>query len=294
LAQGGTVIRPAGHLALNDCNDKDSGDYYPGEWIQFDHKGKKLSMEDFTFIIPVKYDHPDRKQNLDLCVTILKKDILCEIIIGEIGNTFDYWASQCRYVQFDYKDFHRTRMLNAMAKISTTPFIVIYDSDICLPPLQLYIMAHKLRSNADMVFPFTGEAAKMRRSDWFNKFNRHLDCGIVRNARFWGREGKDPGFLAVGHAAGINKRSFFNAGGENENFISWGPEDIERYKRFKLLDYKIERVAGAMYHMNHWKGPDSSTKNPFFIKNCAEAERLDKMNKDELKKEIQTWGWINS
>jgi hypothetical protein len=44
---------------------------------------------------------------------------------------------------------------------------------------------------------------------------------------------------------------FKQAGMENENFYGWGPEDYERYERWRNLNYSIFFASGCMYHLTH-------------------------------------------
>jgi hypothetical protein len=97
------------------------------------------------------------------------------------------------------------------------------------------------------------------------------------------------GFISVGGAIGYLKKSFINAGGENENFISYGAEDLERNYRFKTLGYEVERVKGALYHLDHAITLDSSNKHEDFEANKKEYEKVSKMNKAELADYVATW-----
>ncbi len=291
LGQGKT-IRPTylfeGHLKAQNT-DKD---FWPSEWVPFDYKGKRLDARDVTFMIPVSYDHPDRKQNLDLCVCMLQREFETNIIIAENkNNVFEYQSQWCQYVKYNHEHFHRTKMLNDMAKLAKTDYIVNYDCDNFIPPLQNYMMILELRKGVDMVYPFDGQSARMPRADWFTKFEKYLDCGIVRDTKFMGKNGGKPRMSSVGHAMGWNIQSYWDGGGENEYFISFGPEDVERYERFSRLGYTVKRIEGAVYHMDHYCGPDSSNRNPFFRTNHDLLKKYRAMTDEELRKEVDTWDW---
>ena len=91
----------------------------------------------------------------------------------------------------------------------------------------------------------------------------------------------------------FNKKSFISAGMENENYISYGPEDWERPIRFQTLGFKIERLDGNLYHINHWNGKNSSEDNPYYHHNNQEFEKIKKMNKQELQEYIKMWKWCD-
>ena len=40
-------------------------------------------------------------------------------------------------------------------------------------------------------------------------------------------------------------------GMENENFYGWGPEDWERYDRWKNLGYRVRMIDGVLFHLTH-------------------------------------------
>ena len=81
---------------------------------------------------------------------------------------------------------------------------------------------------------------------------------------------------------------------ENENFVAYTPEDVERYYRFKTLGYNIGRVDGALYHLNHYCGAESSIKNPFYQRGLYELNKVRSMDADKLYEYISTWKWLDN
>ena len=69
---------------------------------------------------------------------------------------------------------------------------------------------------------------------------------------------------------------------ENENFVAYAPEDVERYYRFTKLGYKVERIDDWIYHLEHKRTPNSWINNPYMSQNNNEWEKIKCMNKDEL------------
>jgi len=100
--------------------------------------------------------------------------------------------------------------------------------------------------------------------------------------------------VSVGGAIAFNKKSFINAGGENENFISYGAEDAERFYRFKKLGYEVERVKGALYHLDHAITIDSSNKHEHFEGNKKEYAKVTAINKEDLQNYVATWNQITT
>ena len=62
---------------------------------------------------------------------------------------------------------------------------------------------------------------------------------------------------SVGGAFLVNRVAYLRAGGENEVFYGWGPEDAERVKRLEILELPIARVKGPLYHLHHPRGINS-------------------------------------
>lgn len=285
---------------LKKTNEKD---YWPERWTNFKKDSYKLDLRDTTFTIPVFCDHTDRKQNLDLSVCILQKNLDTNIIVGEQGgNKFTYMTNFCEYMAFDLKYFHRTKMLNDMAFHADTPYIANWDADVIIPPFQIYMAVEKLRKGADMVFPYDGRFARLERN-WFKEIEKILDIGTIGDTEPKGKRGQPVPETSVGGAVFFNKESFIDGGMENENMISFGPEDCERNDRFTRLGFKVERVGtdennncgkglgGCLYHINHWCGPDSSSRNPHFRKNQAELEKIRKMTREELRLYVDSFSW---
>lgn len=289
----GAIIIHSGHMFAGALARKHSdADYRPERWIAYCKDDYKLDLRDVTFTIPVHFDHQTRKENLDLSLFLLLSDLDTHIMIGEQGGeSFRYTEQWARYMKFDALHFHRTRMLNEMAKAATTRFIVNWDCDVMIPPVQLYMAVNELRAGADMVYPYGGPFARMPRNPYYEILNSARDIGVVRGEAFKGREAEH---FSVGGAVMFDKDSFVDGGMENENMISFGPEDVERYERFSRLGYDIRRARGCLFHLNHFVGDNSSPRNPLFEANQAELEKIRGMSDDELRVYVGSWKWRES
>ncbi len=291
--EGAKVIRPAYLFAGPLLERNDSKDFYPDRWISFDHKTDKLYLRDVTFTVPVFHDHPDRRQNLDLSICMLQRDFDTHVIIGEQGsNQFSYMAQWAKYVRFsDMKEFHRTKMLNDMAMMAETPIIVNWDCDVFVPPMQIWLAAEAIRNGQDMVYPYDGRFARVPRGTWFKKVEHHLDIGIFGDTEFTGKKGKPMPVSSVGGAIFFDKDAFIDGGMENEKMISYGPEDCERWDRFHALGFKVMRISGSLYHMDHFCGPNSSSRCPYFKANHGELAKIRAMKPEKLREYVDSWPW---
>lgn len=286
---GSKIIRSTYHFEGNLKLKMDCKDYYPERFIKFDYSGRKINLRDVTFTIPVYFDHQDRKKNLNLSVCLIQHYFDTNIIVMENrSRQFGYMAEYTDYYETSHPVFHRTKMLNDMAKEAKTDIIVNWDADVIITPLQILQAVQKIRNGADMVFPYDGRFARIPRNVWFQKIEHFLDIGIIGDTQFNGMMPND-NHNSVGGAVIWNRKRFLEAGGENENFISFGAEDQERVVRAEKLGYTIDRVPGCLYHMSHWVGVDSSTRNPYFIRNREEFEKVKGMSKEELQEYIKSW-----
>jgi hypothetical protein len=287
LGEQKKVIYPSRYFR-GSYSHKLTHDLWPTNWHSFMPEDTRLDCSDLTFTIPVMHDHHDRKKNLDLSLCHLQKHIKAEYMIGECkSNDFGYMGEWATYRHYDHTEFHRTRMLNDMANEATTPFIANWDADIFIPPMQIWLTVEKLRSGSQMVYPYDGRFARMDRFPWFKKIESTVDIGSVSDNTLSGRAIKE----SVGGAVCWNKEAFIEYGMENEYMVSYAPEDVERYERARKLGCKIDNVGGVLYHMDHFKGPDSSNKCVHFPKSKALLETYRKMTADELRKEVDTWAW---
>lgn len=260
---------------------------------QLAEKWQGIELSDFTFLIPVMIDSEDRMDNLFTVIRYLQKHFQTNIIIYEYGkqqsiNT-DLLPNRTLllFEKGSEELFHRTYFNNKLIDAAITPFISIYDTDVVLPVNQILEAVHSLRSNsADVVYPYSGAFVSMDKlaSVIFSKFlddkffEENNEKFIVSTTR------------SFGGCVMLNKKSYCKAGKENIKFTSWGPEDIERYHRMKILGYKVKRVDGPLYHLCHKRGINSGyydrEKRVAFME---EYIKIFNMQKNELKKYVATW-----
>lgn len=293
--KGTKIVRPSKYFAgplLERCPLQD---LYPAHWIAFNHTSKRINLKDVTFTIPVAYDHKDRKKNLDLTVCMLQHFFDTKIVIAEQGGThFEYMGKYPGVSYFSMtqmKSFHRTQMLNIMAGPDwcKTPYVANWDADVMVPPLQLLLTVQALRNGADMAYPYGRNFARVPRLPWFEKLEKYMDIGIFGDTKFNGMNNGDA--VSYGGAVLFHVGRYWAGGGENENFVSFGPEDAERFYRFTKLEFDIWRTPGTLYHINHYVGTNSSNRHAHVSQNRAEWEHIQLLNTAELCNYIEDWPW---
>lgn len=289
------IVCPNGNFDGELKKNNNDSDFYPSEWIKY--TPTKINLKDTCFTIPVSYDHEDRKQNLKLVMQYLRHYFDTNIFVFEqniypsrvhfnkIGAD-KYHFDTCNEV------FHRTKMLNYMAVNSTQEIIFNYDADVLLSPVQILYTIYQLREkDTDFVYPYSGVFARVPRIH-YDVLLKHNDLGRLTRYQFKGEGVNDP--LSVGGAIAYKRTSFLRAGMENENFISYGAEDVERKIRFERLMFNVKRINGKLYHIDHFIGANSSSRNPHFANNNKEYLKIVALDLIGLCEYINTWPWYKS
>lgn len=248
-----------------------------------------------TIVIPVRIDCDERKENLDTVIHSLLKTTNAYIIILEADVKREYFNKQIETtsrVEYHFVEdfnpiFHRTLYLNKLMAMAKTGIVGIWDTDVLISSNQILECVKEIQSGVTLCYPYDGRfifldptASKNAKADVFSFLN---DKSNENLSSIMGRP-------LVGGAFIVNKMRYLKAGGENENFYGWGPEDAERFKRVEILEEPISRVKGALFHLHHPRFqnsmPDSSIREK---ENIRELIHICKMDKRTLEDEIKTW-----
>lgn len=248
-----------------------------------------------TIVIPVRIDCIERKENLDTIIHSLLMTTEAQIIILEADIIRKYYNcnieknKKMRYVFIEDRNliFHRTHYLNQLLRMSHTDIVGVWDTDVLLTDEQLKRGVLEIINGVTLCYPYDGRFVFLDK----NKSNiARLDV-----LSFLADQSKEelPSLLgrpSVGGAFIVNKRTYLQCGGENECFWGWGPEDAERFKRMEILEEKISRISGSLYHLTHPRGEDSTiSNNTRYMNNLKEFLKICKMNKNSLIDYIKSW-----
>jgi FkbM family methyltransferase len=247
----------------------------------------KHDLTDVTFIIPVKYDHPDRRENLDIVLDWLQWHFDVNIIVGEQEtHEFEYVKSRgCSYMRFDYDCFHRTKMLNQMTIAAPTNIVINHDADVILPIDGLLEAIGLLREGNPIVYPYSGKFLGVSRY-YINliKATCEAECleGVSLSVKSSDSFGGSFGFL---------RDKYF---GEDCNFYSHAPEDWARAYLSKLVFGGYKRVNYPLYHLDHYCGKDSRhSGHDYVVLNNTERRRVMSVKtKAEAIRFIESWPWF--
>ena len=162
---------------------------------------------------------------------------------------------------------HRTKDFNDYMASSDCEVLVFSDVDVVINKWQIEEAVEWCMRGCVLAYPYD----KMRK------------LGENPNEFFGGWE---RGFF--GGVFVVNRKKYMSLGGENENFVGWGCEDMERYVRVsKMTLSEPPRVAHECSHLFHPRVErlDGASKNAELF------EKIDKMNINEMKEYIETFKW---
>lgn len=225
----------------------------------------KININDFTFLIPIRVDSIIRIENLLMSIRYLLQNFETNIIVLEAADYNNkilqkLLDKRVKYTFIEDKDpiFFRTKYLNMMTLTSITPFVGIWDTDVIIHKDQIIDSILKLREGFEIAYPYDGhfyDTSDIIRELYFKK--REINILIKNKAKMemiYGDQMK-------GGAMFVNKKAYIEAGMENEKFYGWGPEDFERYERWKILEYNIYRSNGCLFHLTHSRGTNSTFRS---------------------------------
>lgn len=258
--------------------------------------GGHFLLEEVTFIIPVYIESSDRLTNFKTVYRYLKETLKTNIIIYEWNTkpvVNELIGEDVTYI-FEKNDgvcFHRTRCLNYMLNIVKTPVTVNYDVDIILEPDTYILCRDAIMFDHDMIYPyeygyFQNRVSYSGRDKLLNGYSLTdlIDADYIsKNVESWS-----------GHCQFLNTNFYKKYGWENENFISYGCEDFERFYRFSKFANKVGHLKGNyVYHLEHTRGDNSLMSNPYYDNNVKLWETLNKMSKDQLTEYYKSVNYIS-
>lgn len=268
--------------------------------------------DNITFVTHLRYDHEDRLKNLQTILDYYSLNYpLAKFVLVEDDSThcskFDNikWPKGRTSFYFIQNNsfYYRTRALNYGIKKSNTPIVVSLDTD-CIVPIESFNKCVKeLLDDATIAWPYNG---------YFIDTSPNLHLQFIKEGFQYdtlykqlpdvstlqlGVQYKDFSvrctntiYQGVGGIVLFNRERFLEIGAYNEKFVCWGAEDNELFTRCSILEHKKFRdtdINSICFHLFH---RDAVRNNhPYYQSNFDEANKVEKMNKEELQKYIKTW-----
>ncbi len=233
----------------------------------------RIDLRNTTFMIPIHIDHSDRFINLIIQIKFLLSNFDTNIVIIEDGLIEMYPLLKTRYLkdydltcvnyEFQYCEdrlFHRMRILNECLIKVKTSVCVVHDCDILVNPIAYKLAENNIMNKEfDIIHPFNCELYLIDQSVKYEiDINKpHI---FIDKYREYPRCGN-------GYTVFFNTEKYIKMGGENEKFLAYGPEDEERIYRALYNGLKYAKVNTPVFHLEHWRGENSGTWNPYFNQN---------------------------
>lgn len=253
-----------------------------------------LSLKNCTFLIPIKIEHPDRYRNAKTTLEFINHHFETNVFIYEASDDglskLDFLESLenikiRKWIIKSENFFHRTKYLNIMLDEVDTDIAINYDIDVILASRN-YMECQQmiLKDECDVIYPYLFGVGQKRVYPNINleDFKKSgFDVSYIDDRpEIFNMSGSE-----YGHCVFFRTSVYRKYGGENENFFSYGPEDRERGERFIRLGARVKWNHGNfVYHFEHYRGSDSSNKNPYFIHNQNVHKFMDKMCESDFLK----------
>ena len=211
-----------------------------------------IDLKNCTFIIPVRIESEDRMRNVITVLCYLLENFDTKVILKEVDveSVFekdilpqikDYLGDSLNklvhvFEQSNDPVFYRMKILNEMIDMADTPVIANYDGDVLFKPETYTESVEMVMNGCDIVYPYGfGEYQKQvfaDDNDVSEFISSDFDFNILDNkSRMYDAQ--------YGHVQFVNRKSYIEAGMENENFRGSSPEDKERFYRFEKMGWLL-------------------------------------------------------
>jgi len=219
-----------------------------------------MGYSDLTIGIPVRIDSSDRMRNLIAIVQFFKEfdNITIIVLEADAKSVIQDMNGVTRiFIEDSNPLYHKTKHIKELFDNTATRFVGIWDSDVLVSKRMIENAMNQLRANhADMSIPYNGTVCMVTDPVLESFLKRSKE--VPPNVDFLLENQKEMATYYGHHACGgayiVNKEKHFEAGGENLKFTSWGPEDLERYKRWEICDMRVHRGSEPMFHLHHQRG----------------------------------------
>lgn len=252
-------------------------------------------LEQITIGVLIRIDCPERKRNLLVLLHYLSQHGLkvhiwdsgserC-LLPNDVSDKIEY-----TYEWDNHPIYHRTRYINRLLRAVSTPTVAIWDTDLMIPLSQLKLSIQAvLEQTTVLSIPYNG-VMKM-----LSKAQTEAFESVINGCDYLAKHA-DTYMSALGRPSCggvfiVNRERYLRCGGDNEHFISWGPEDAERIRRVEILGYPIHWVnEGPSFHLWHPRGINSGyATEALAFKNRMEFVKVCSMNQQELTEYVGSW-----
>jgi glycosyltransferase involved in cell wall biosynthesis len=196
-------------------------------------------------------------------------------------------------------DYRRCECYNIGIKNASFPFVVFLDLDVLVSKVQIDSCLKGLIDGiVHFVYPYDGRFVDIIDHDLIPSF---VDNFIDITKKF--EEILPKLELNVPHSCGLNlihtqsvggiqistKQFMTDVRGFVSSFLSWGCEDLAMFYLYQKMGFKVGRVGGCVYHMNHTAKDSIRENNPHYQNNVAILTQILEAGPEELQKIANSW-----
>jgi hypothetical protein len=230
-------------------------------------RSARLGMADVTFLLPFSFDCDQRLENLWAITSWIRHHFRGPVLIG--GQDLDRAEKVVGHLDVGYVDvepaadgqWRAATVRSALSDVAGTAIIAHWDVDVWCPPEQVRHAAARVRAgDVHFAYPYDGRFV-------------HVDPAAAYGVSRGGAHPHDayvvtthPG-LSVGGAVLFDTDTYRSGGRDNRLMVGWGPEDRERFDRFRDLGYRCARSPGPLYHLDHDRPHERYFGNPSYLTN---------------------------
>ena len=251
-------------------------------------------LKDTTFITVIKAESEDRIRNVKTVFSFLNHHFKTKVLVynicqkgeNKIGFIKDFENLDIEIFEDNSNPlFHRTKFLNFLLSRVETKVTCNYDIDVVFDP-EDYLKCERIivEDQLDFIYPYPEGMAQIMVPESLDRrdFEKDFDLDRLRHA-----DGAIEHTTLCGFAVFVGTDFYRKSGGENEKFVSYGPEDRERLYRFCKLGGRSGRIKnGTAYHFEHCRGVDSGWRNPFLLFNNIEFENIKTLTEEQIKERV--------
>ncbi|WP_289633605.1 galactosyltransferase-related protein [uncultured Duncaniella sp.] len=255
-------------------------------------------LPDLTIMMSTRIDSPDRLANVRASLGYYRKYTDAHLMIIESDSKsrlseimqMDFPEVEYIFVEDHNPMLHRTHLMNEEFRRIRTRNAANIDVDIIVPIEQLH-QAHDavLSGQYVMSMPYDGRVV-LSPKELADIFRETLDIGALTEIDAY--QQLMFGFASLGGAYVVDVARYRELGWENEHFLCWGPEDMERFHRLDILGHRPLQVTGKCYHLPHSRGINSGDTVPeLILLTKREYFNVINMKPQELCYYIESWTW---
>lgn len=196
-------------------------------------------------------------------------------------------------------DYRRCECYNIGIKNAAFPFVVFLDLDVLVSKMQIdTCLKGLIDGSVHFVYPYDGRFVDI--------VDHNLIPSFVDNFNDTTKKYEEiiPKLeLNIPHPCGLNmihtqsvggiqistKQFMTDVKGFISSFTSWGCEDLAMFYLYQKLGFKVGRVGGCVFHMNHTAKDSIRENNPHYQNNVAILKQILEATPEQLQKIMNSW-----